>query len=77
MRARGLRYELEHHEDGPGLPPPQADRGKHIEMGIARLARSAGRRYTDRRQFFGTYVAAIRDQCVREYRADLQSDPPA
>ena len=36
-----------------------------------------GASYTDRRQFCGTYVAAICDQCIREYHADLQSDPPA
>ena len=77
LRARGLRYELEHHEHGRVFLLPLADRSKHIEMGGPEACAFCGASFPDRQQFFGTYVAAICDECVREFHADLQSDPPA
>ncbi len=53
-------------QDGRCFLLPQADRGKHIEMGMPEACSFCGASSTDRRQFCGTYVAAICDQCIRE-----------
>jgi hypothetical protein len=76
MRARGLRYELEHHEDGPVFLLPKADRGKHTDMGMPEACSFCEASFPDRQRFFGTYVVAICDECVREFHADLESDTP-
>jgi hypothetical protein len=76
LRARGLRYELEYHERGQVFLLPKADRGKHIDMGMPEACSFCDAALVDRRQLFGTYVAAICDECVRRFHADLESGTP-
>jgi hypothetical protein len=76
LRARGLRYELEHHEEGPVFLLPQADRSKHIDFGGPEACSFCGKTLPDLRRLFGTYVAAICDDCVREFHAELEAERP-
>jgi len=77
LRARGLRYELEHSDYGLVFLLPKADRSKHIEMGGPEACSFCDAAFVDRRQFFGTYAAAICDECIREFHADLESGTPS
>ena len=77
LRARGLRYELEHSDYGLVFLLPKADRSKHLDMGGPEACSFCDTAFVDRRRLFGTYVAAICDECVREFHAALKSDAPS
>jgi hypothetical protein len=76
LRARGLRYEVEHSDYGMVFLLPKADRSKHLDMGGPEGCSFCDTAFVDRRQLFGTYVAAICDECVREFHAVLDSATP-
>jgi hypothetical protein len=76
LNARALRYQLEHHRDGPVFVLPRADRSRHCDFGGPEACSFCGETYPPLTRLFGTYVAAICDVCVREFHTELASDPP-
>ena len=77
LRARGLRHELEHHEDGLVFLLPRADRARHDDFGGCEACSFCGASLTERSHLFGSYVAAICDVCLRTFHDQLTSTPQA
>ena len=81
LRANGLRFELEHHENRVVFLLPRSDRDKHTPPSDPGTGPSTcsfcGGSYTERQRFFATEAAAICDECIGWLYAEVQADRPA
>jgi hypothetical protein len=73
--AKGLRFEVEHHEDRKVFLVPHEDRDKHTQPGDVSgpVACSFCRgRNVDRERMYATGTVAICDECIAWLYADLR-----
>jgi len=79
LRSNGLRHEIEYHEDGLVIfLLPQADRDKHIPSSdfpppTPDTCSFCGSSYAERQFFYTKDIAAICDECIREFHAGSES----
>jgi len=74
LKASGLRFEVEHHEDRKVFLLPKEDRDKHTPLGDAAgpvVCSFCGGRSVDRNRIYATGNVAICDACIAWLHVDL------